>query len=61
MNNKKLFLEQVEPQLQLVEEPKELDLVVKREKEQRELEMCLRSLSSRLEHLFKPTEKEYWN
>ncbi len=61
MENKKLFLEQVELQLQSVEDPKELELVVQSNKRQRELEMCLRALSSRMEYLFKNSDKEYWN
>ena len=61
MDNKKLYLEEVELQLQLVEEPKELDLVVQSDKAQRELEMCLRMLSSRVEYVFNASEKTYWN
>ena len=61
MNNKKFFLEEVETQLQLVEEQEEAELVVPVDKAQRELEMCLRSLSSRMEYVFKISDKYYWN
>jgi hypothetical protein len=61
MNNKKLFIEEVELQLQLVEDQEISDLVVPSDKEQRELEMCLRSLSSRMEYVFHVSNKYYWN
>jgi hypothetical protein len=61
MNNKKFFLEKAETQLQLVEEQEELELVVPSDKAQRELEMCLRSVSSRMEYIFKASDKDYWN
>ena len=47
MNNKKLFLDELELQLQPVEQPSDLELLIPVDKAQRELEMCLRSISSR--------------
>jgi hypothetical protein len=61
MDNKKLFLEDVELQLQLVEDQEASKLVVPSDKEQRELEMILRSLASRMEYVFKSSHKFYWN
>ncbi len=61
MNNKKIFLEEVELQLQPVEETNDLELLIPVNKDQRELEMCLRSVSSRMEYVFKRSEKFYWN
>jgi hypothetical protein len=61
MNNKKLFLDELELQLQPVEQPSDLELLIPVDKAQRELEMCLRSISSRVDYVFEASDKYYWN
>ena len=61
MDNKKIFREELELQLQLVEDQEESLQETAEEKEQREFEKYLRSLASRVEYVFDRSRKFYWN